>query len=162
MCRAGVKTGSIMKQRDIIVANTLTYSGTLPLIGSLVLLHFPMMVPTALPMAGLDAALIASAYSAVIISFLCGIHWTAYMFFSDRCPRHLLIISNVVALLAWVSLLLGNQLATTILQAGCFVFLLAMDVKLRNAGIHAEWFFRLRRNATLIVVLCLLLIAAVV
>jgi hypothetical protein len=154
-----INVRGIMKQLDINIANMLTYSGTLPLIGSAVLLYFPMMVPTALPMAGLDAALIASAYSAVIISFLCGIHWAAYLFFADRCPRHLLIISNVIALLAWLSLLLGNQLATTLLQAGCFVFLLAMDVKLRNAGIHAEWFFRLRRNATIIVVICLVLIA---
>jgi hypothetical protein len=151
-----------MKQLDITVANTLTYSGTLPLIGSVILLYFPMMIAPALPMAGLDGAVIASTYSAVIISFLCGIHWAAYLFITDRCPRHLLIISNVIALLAWVSLLLGSQLDTTLLQAGCFLFLLALDVKLRNAGIHAAWFFRLRRNATLIVVLCLLLIAAVV
>lgn len=147
-----------MKQRDIIVANTLTYSGTLPLIGSAVLLQFP----TLLPMAGLDAALIASTYSAVIISFLCGIHWAAYLFFADRCPRHLLIRSNVVALLAWVSLQTGNQLTTSLLQILCFLYLLALDSKLRDAGLLAEWFFRLRRNATLIVVSCLLLIAAVV
>lgn len=146
-----------MKQRDIIVANTLTYSGTLPLIGSVVLLQFP----TLLPMVGLDAAFIASTYSAVIISFLCGIHWAVYLFFVDRCPRHLLIRSNVVALLVWVSLLTGNQLTTLLLQILCFLYLLALDFKLRNAGILAEWFLRLRRNATLIVVLCLLFIAAV-
>lgn len=151
-----------MKQLDITIANALTYSGTLPLIGSVLLLYFPMMIPTALPIAGLGAALIASTYSAVIISFLCGIHWAAYLFFTDRCPRHLLIISNIVALLAWVSLLATHQLATTLLQAGCFLFLLVLDIRLRKAGIYAEWFFRLRRNATLIVVSCLVLIAAMV
>lgn len=160
MIRINVR--GIMKQLDIITANTLTYSGTLPLIGSVVLLHFPMIVPTALSITGLEAALIASTYSAVIISFLCGIHWAAYLFFTDRCPRHLLIISNMVALLAWVSLLLGHPLAAALLQAACFVFLLGLDVSLRDAGIYTEWFFRLRRNATLIVVICLLLIAAVV
>ena len=149
-----------MKQLDITVANTLTYSGTLPLIGAAILLHFPMIIPASLPMAGLDGAFIAGTYSAVIISLLCGIHWAAHLFFADSCPRHLLIISNIVALLAWVSLLLGNQLAAALLQAACFVFLLGLDVRLRNAGIHAEWFFRLRRNATIIVVICLLLIAA--
>jgi hypothetical protein len=151
-----------MKQLDINIANTLTYSGTLPLIGSVILLYFPMMIAPALPMAGLDGAVISSTYSAVIISFLCGIHWAAYLFFSDRCPRYLLIISNIVALLAWVSLLLSHQLAAALLQAACFIFLLGLDVWLRDAGIYAEWFFRLRRNATLIVVICLLLIAAVV
>ena len=151
-----------MKQLDITVANTLTYSGTLPLIGSVILLYFPTMIAPALPLAGLDGAVIASTYSAVIISFLCGIHWAAYLFFADRCPRNLLIISNIVALLAWVSLLLANQLAAALLQAACFVFLLGLDVRLRDAGIYPEWFFRLRRNATLIVVICLLLIAAAV
>lgn len=151
-----------MKQLDITVANTLTYSGTLPLIGSVILLYFPTMIAPALPMAELDGAVIASTYSAVIISFLCGIHWAAYLFFADRSPRNLLIISNIVALLAWVSLLLANQLAAALLQAACFVFLLGLDVRLRDAGIYTERFFRLRRNATLIVVICLLLIAAAV
>ena len=147
-----------MKQRDITVANALTYSGTLPLIASVIMLSFP----TAIPIAGLDGAVIASTYSAVIISFLCGIHWAVALFFADRYPRYLLISSNVVALLAWASLLATNQLATTLLQLVCFLYLLVLDVKLRNAGILAEWFFRLRRNATMIVALCLLLIAATV
>ena len=140
-----------MKQLDIILANTLTYSGTLPLICSAVILYFPV--------AGLDGAFIGSTYSAVIISFLCGIHWAAYLFFADRCPRYLLLSSNAVALLAWVSLLATNQLITTVLQVFCFLYLFALDSKLRNAGILAEWFYRLRRNATSIVVLCLLVIA---
>jgi hypothetical protein len=157
-----INTRYFMKQLDITVSNTLTYSGTLPLIGSVILLYFPTMIAPALPMAALDGAVIASTYSAVIISFLCGIHWAAYLFFADRSPRNLLIISNIVALLAWVSLLLANQLAAALLQAACFVFLLGLDVRLRDAGIYTEWFFRLRRNATLIVVICLLLIAAAV
>ncbi|MBU2099146.1 MAG: DUF3429 domain-containing protein [Gammaproteobacteria bacterium] len=146
-----------MKQFDITLANTLTYSGTLPLIGSVILL--------VVPMAGLDAALIASTYSAVIISFLCGIHWAAYLFFADRCPRNLLMTSNMVALLAWGSLLAANyvminQMGTLLLQALCFLYLLVLDWQLHKAGVLADWFIRLRRNATLIVVMCLLILAA--
>jgi len=143
-----------MKQHDITLANALTYSGTLPLIGSVITLYFPV--------AGLDGALIASTYSAVIISFLCGIHWATYLFFAERCPRNLLITSNIVALLAWVSLQATNQLITTVLQALCFLYLFALDSKLRDAGILADWFYRLRRNATIIVVLCLLVIAGLI
>jgi hypothetical protein len=148
----------IMKQLDINIAKTLTYSGTLPLIGSVILLYFP----TLLPLAELDGAFIASTYSAIIISFLCGIHWAAYLYFTDRCPRNLLIISNVVALLAWVSLLTTPQLAITLLHIFCFVCLFGLDMKLRSADIHAEWFIHLRRNASIIVVICLLLIAGAV
>ncbi|MDO9520309.1 MAG: DUF3429 domain-containing protein [Pseudohongiella sp.] len=146
-----------MKKFDITVANILTYCGTLPLIGSVIILFFPMAVP----MAGLDGAFIASTYSAVIISFLCGIHWAAYLFFAEKCPRNLLISSNVVALLAWVSLLTSNQLTTTLIQVLCFLYLLALDLKLRDTGILADWFFRLRRNATIVVVLCLVIIAVI-
>lgn len=96
----GAHIPDIMKQLDIPVANLLAYSGTLPLVGSVILLYLPMMIPATLPVVGLDSALVASTLSAVIVSFLCGIYWAAYLFFKDKCPRFLLIISKVVALLA--------------------------------------------------------------
>lgn len=148
-----------MKQSDITLANALTYSGTLPLIGSAILPGFPVTE--------LDAAFIASTYGAIIISFLCGIHWAVYLFFADKCPRNLLITSNIVALLAWGSLLAANYLlidpmGTLLVQALCFLYLLVLDWQLHKAGILADWFIRLRRNATAIVVICLLVIAGAV
>ena len=53
-----------MKQRQITLAKILTYSGTLPLIASVLSIYFPL--------AGFDSALIATSYAAIIISFLCG------------------------------------------------------------------------------------------
>ena len=140
-----------MKQRSIAWANILTLSGTLPLIASVVLIFFPL--------AGVNSALIVTSYGAVIISFLCGIHWAVYLFFEDKCPHHLLITSNAVALLAWASLLIPNPPIAILLQASCFLYLLALDARLREAGIIPEWFYSLRRNATIIVVLCLALVA---
>lgn len=132
------------------LAQILTYSGTLPLVGAVILTFFPI--------AGLDAQTIAKTYSAIIISFLCGIHWSVYLFFEDKCPRNLLITSNSVALLAWGSLLLNNSAITLILQIICFVYLLTLDKKLFDVSILPNWFFHLRRNATIIVVLCLSII----
>jgi hypothetical protein len=140
-----------MKQSQITLANVLTYSGTLPLIASAVCICFPIN--------GVDSSLIARTYGAIIISFLCGIHWAVYLFFAEKCPRNLLITSNVVALLAWASLLATHQLLAIILQALCFLYLLTLDLKLRDAGILPQWFYSLRRNATIIVVLCLAVIA---
>lgn len=136
-----------MKQNQITLANILTYSGTLPLIAAALL--------TQLPAATASAWIIATAYSAIIISFLCGIHWAIYLFFSEKCPRNLLITSNFVALLAWFSLLVAHQPMALILQMLCFIYLLALDLKLRDAGILPQWFYSLRRNATIIVVFCL-------
>lgn len=136
-----------MKQSQITLAKILTYSGTLPLIASALSIYFPV--------AGFDAVLIATTYVAIIISFLCGIHWAVYLFFAGKCPRNLLITSNVIALLAWSSLLVTHQPIALVLQSLCFLYLLTLDLKLRDAGILPHWFYNLRQNATIIVVLCL-------
>jgi hypothetical protein len=106
-----------------------------------------------------DSALIAITYSAIIISFLCGIHWAVYLFFAEKCPRNLLMTSNGVALLAWSSLLATHQSIAIALQAVCFLYLLTLDLQLRDGGILPQWFYGLRRNATMIVVVCLAVIA---
>jgi hypothetical protein len=140
-----------MKQSQIKLAKNLTYSGTLPLIASAVANYFPAT--------GWDSTFIARTYAAIIISFLCGIHWAVYLFFAEKCPRNLLINSNAVALLAWASLLTAHPLIAIVLQALCFLYLLTLDLKLRDAGMLQPWFYSLRRNVTIIVVLCLAIIA---
>ena len=141
----------MMNNTNRLLANSLTYSGTLPLIAAAACVCFAMRY--------FDSALIAITYSAMIISFLCGIHWAVYLFFAEKCPRNLLMTSNGVALLAWSSLLITHQSITIALQAVCFLYLLTLDLKLRDVGILPQWFYGLRRNATMIVVLCLAVIA---
>ena len=129
----------------------LTYAGTLPLI-----------IVAAQPIIGgvhlNDALWVSTTYSATILSFLAGIHWACYLFFSDRCPRNLLIISNAVALLAWISLLSPQQPWSVLLQILCFLYLFVLDSKLQQVNILPPWFYTLRRNATVIVVLSLCII----
>lgn len=140
-----------MKHNALFLTKILTYSGTLPLFASALSICFPVAI--------FDAPFVATTYSAIIISFLCGIHWAACLFFSERCPRNLLITSNVIALLAWASLLAPQQPITPLLQALCFLYLLTLDSRLRDAGIIPKWFYTLRRHATIIVVLCLTMLA---
>jgi hypothetical protein len=141
-----------MNRRNIILAKLLTYSGTLPLIGC--------AAAMLMPIGAIDAGFLARTYSAVIISFLCGIHWAAYLFFSEKCPRNLLVTSNIIALIAWLSLITAPQGISLLLPPFCFLYLLMLDMKLRDCGILPEWFYHLRRNATIIVVLCLSLIGS--
>lgn len=133
------------------MAQWLTYAGTLPLVIAAV-----EMVAGRIPSD--DAAWIASTYSAIILSFLAGIHWACYLFFAQACPRNLLITSNAVALLAWLSLLAQHQPWSVLLQIFCFLYMLALDYKLQHAAILPQWFYVLRRNATIIVVLLLCII----
>lgn len=137
-----------MKPSSVLLAQILTYGGTLPLIACAALVTTSYHDPSIIR--------IACTYSAIIVSFLCGIHWAIYLFFSEKCPRNFLISSNGIALLAWGSLLsLGHHSLSFLLQAVCFLYLLTLDLKLRDAGVLPEWFYTLRRNATGIVVLCL-------
>ncbi len=140
-----------MKKSDIQLANILTYSGTLPLVACSVLSLARITV--------LDSHLLASTYSAVIISFLCGIHWSTFLLLAEKCSVNLLLTSNIFALLAWTSLLFPYQEMTYLFQALCFICLLLIDLKLRNSDVLPEWFFHLRRNATGIVVSCLVALA---
>jgi Protein of unknown function (DUF3429) len=139
---------SIMTRTSIRLAQALSFCGTLPFIGA-VLLHI-------MPLYGLDSALIARSYGALIISFICGIHWAAFLFFADQCPRSLLLMSNVVTLLAWVPLFFHAVILSSCLHSACFIYLLASDYRLMRAGIYPLWFFNLRCHATLIVVACLI------
>ncbi len=62
-----------MNEKNILVARVLTYTGIMPF------LFLGMAV--ALQASGLDYSLALFAYGAVIISFLCGIHWAVFLFF---------------------------------------------------------------------------------
>lgn len=140
-----------MKDGDIKLAKVLTYSGTIPLLACVGLIFSPI--------AGVDNRLAATTYAAIIASFLCGIHWAIFLFFSEKCAYNLLITSNVLALLAWSSLLISFQEIAFIIQALCFLILLLLDFQLRNTGVLPEWFYHLRRNATIIVVSSLIAMA---
>lgn len=140
-----------MKNKDLALARMLTYLGTLPLVGCVALIFAPIT--------GLDSAVVASAYAAVIVSFLCGIHWAVFLFFSEKSPTNLLVTSNIVALVAWGSLLVNNHAIAFVLQCLCFLTVFMLDFKLHRAGILPEWFYSLRRNATVIVVICLTALA---
>jgi hypothetical protein len=137
----------MIKKENSLLIKVLTYCGAFPLIFCAVarLAHFNQG----------DISVVAQTYGAIIISFLCGIQWSAYLFFPNKCSYYLLISSNVVALLAWASLLATNASVAIILQILCFLYLLTLDLKLRDGGILPEWFYHLRRNVTIIVVVCL-------
>jgi hypothetical protein len=134
--------------RDRRLSMLLTYAGTLPLVIAAAGLIVGRLDPNLV-------VVVASTYSAMIVAFLAGIHWACYLFFAERCSYNLLITSNIVALLAWLSLLIPHQQFLLGLQILCFLFVLLLDDKLRRADILPSWFYALRRNATVIVVVSL-------
>jgi hypothetical protein len=141
----------IMNKKNIMCARVLTYTGIIPF------LFLGMAV--ALQARGLDYSLALFAYGAVIISFLCGIHWAVFLFFSQNCSRNLLWYSNAITLIGWLSVLPVMSHFAFLLQILSFVYLLTLDRELYRNEVIPSWFFRLRLNATLIVILLLFITA---
>lgn len=144
-----------MKPLQQNIAQILTYCGTIPLVASALGLMLGVVVLE-------QVTPIAMGYGAIIIAFLSGIHWAVYVFFAERCPTNLLITSNIAALLAWASLFIPLVLGGIMLQILCFHYLLRLDNKLQQIAILPLWFYRLRRNATVIVIVSLSIIAGFV
>ena len=140
-----------MNEKNILAARFLTYSGIIPFV------FFAMAV--ALHVGGFDYRLALFAYGAIIISFLCGIHWAVFLFFSQNCSRNLLFHSNAISLLGWLSVLVAMSYVTFALQIVCFLYLLMLDRELYRNKVIPSWFFHLRLNATIVVVLLLLITA---
>lgn len=134
----------------IFLAQSLTYAGTLPLIAAVFAAY--------LNLEGVDALNMARFYAAVIVAFLGGLHWAHYLFQGSKCPRNLLATSSATACLAWSSLMLPAVKLALALQSLCFIYLLVLDYRLKEAKSLPPWFYALRSNATAIVVVCLMML----
>lgn len=141
----------IMNEKNILAAQLLTYTGIIPFLflGMAVALHA----------SGLDYRLALFSYGAVIISFLCGIHWAAFLFFSQHFSRNLLFHSNAISLLGWLSVLPVMSYLTFALQIVCFLYLVILDLELYRNNVIPLWFFHVRLNATIVVIVLLFITA---
>lgn len=105
-----------------------------------------------------DAALLGrgwlssvQVYAAIIASFVCGIHWGAALFSPQGPATRLFLASNVAALLAWLAAMLPPR-AGFFLLAALFGVLLLVDRDLWRRGLWPDWFWRLRRAISAVVV----------
>lgn len=130
-----------MTAADRLLATRLTYAGILPPWLGLGLAPY-----IGFPQAGFGAM----TYSAVIASFVCGMHWGVHMHAQGRLPVQLLLTSNIGALLAWALVLASIWsmplafIGLTLVLAG----LLVIDRRLLSANLIEPWFWMLRRNAS--------------
>lgn len=135
-----------MNLRQIRLAKALTVLGAVPFLAAV-----------AARLYGLDALHIryfSLSYGAVIASFLSGMHWGLYLTNAQATRTNLLVTSNLFALLAWASLIVFSVEMQYLIQVFCFSGLLLIDRKLTNDGILERWFYELRIQISLVVVLC--------
>lgn len=136
-----------MQADQITLAKLLTLFGGVPFVAAILArllgLHY----------FDIDAALLS--YSAVIISFLCGMHWGLCLSATGDFKINLLLSSNIMALLAWASLLVEIIVLQYIIQIICFASLFIIDYWLHKGNIIPTWFYQLRKVITLVVILSL-------
>ena len=131
--------------------STLTYAGALPFIACALL-----------PWIGVDSILnfgtaefVARSYGLAIASFLAGAHWGTFLYHREASPTNLFLTSNAVVLAAWFSFLMNVPAISLFVLILAFLYLLFIDYRLFAAGLLIDYYFRLRRNVTVIVVVCL-------
>jgi hypothetical protein len=139
-----------MSKHNILQAQLLTYAGTLPFFGLLIgnqLGYFSSLA-------------FIITYSSLIISFLCGIHWAIFIFFSEKIKLNLFVISNLITLTVWTCFLFSNPKTIFVIHILSFILLFFIDKKLVQLRIIPTWFYIIRKRATVIVLTSLILILA--
>ncbi len=126
------------------LAFLLAMAGTLPFFLGLLLLV------AGWPLQQFSGAMLSHTYGVVIVSFLAGIQWGVYLFAQGHL--NLFIASNLIALLAWFSLLLAGRFIGFLLLDVCFIAALVVDWYCHRDGIISKWFWTLRWQVSAIVI----------
>ncbi len=136
-----------MNKQQIKLAGVLTLLGALPFVATVVAQFSGV--------SAFHTSYFSLTYGAVILSFLGGMHWGIFLSQAHATRINLLVTSNLFTLLAWGSLLMLVPITQYLIQITCFLALLLIDRKLAADGMIERWFYNLRKQVTLVVVVCL-------
>ena len=128
----------------------LTYCGSIPFI----FLTYLIFSKTTNFLA-FNVTLMLVSYGAIILSFISGMHFS-YAILQDKMHIRLLVLSNIVALVSWLCLLINFKLALVVIIIG-YIFNLIIDFVSYKNLVLEKWFFNLRLRISLIVIFCLVL-----
>jgi hypothetical protein len=138
---------------DTQLVKQLMYAGTVPfLLGALIL-----TLNINVPLSEHYFEIILMSYTLVIVSFLSGIHWAIGLLCPEKSPTNLFILSNAVTLFVWFVFTVSCAGLFFLVSAVVFIVLMWVDQKLFRASVISREYFRLRKQATGVVVICLLL-----
>ena len=136
----------------IYLTKLLTYSGSIPFILLTIII---LSGKEYILQINITEALIF--YSAIILSFISCIHFS-YAILKNLSYKSTLITSVTIALLSWLSLLVNIRIGFIILIV-CYVINIIIDRFAYEKKIISKWFYELRRNISIIVILCIVSIA---
>ena len=102
---------------------------------------------------------VLSSYSLLIVSFMAGILWGVYLIRSNEISLNLLLISNVIAVVAWAGFILLPIRLVLLCHAVLFLLLLYIDRDAVKAGVLTEAYLKIRYGVSGVVVASLLVAA---
>ena len=134
----------------------LTYLGGLPFIFCTVLLQIDIKT---IPIFG-DVETMLSSYTVIILAFMFGILWGLKSNINNLIddsviPINIFMVSALATTVTWLCYLLLSFDLFLIYSIGLYLFLLFLDNRLFQYNIISIHYFYLRRNITVIVVICL-------
>jgi len=100
--------------------------------------------------------MIAHTYGAVIIGFLGGIQWGISL--KSTTKHSYFLISNLLALMAWLSLFTFASFFGIAILVLAFLLALGIDRHAYKAELIPEWFWQLRLHISSVVILTLVLL----
>jgi hypothetical protein len=140
---------------------TLTYLGFLPFLLALLIAVYGQLglseyLSYELRFARFKSYTVAHTYGAVIVAFLGGIQWGISL--GQPVNQQYFISSNVLALMAWLSLFMFASLTGVALITVAFIMALWVDRHAFNTGLLPDWFWTLRKRISLLVISSLILL----
>ena len=123
-----------------------TYAGAVPFIACAMMLY-----------SGIDTingvgsvSNISAVFALIVVSFIAGLHLGTYLMYRTQTPKALFIISNVIAVIAWASLLFADLTTAILILIFAFAYLLLVDYLLRRELFISKGYFNTRLIVTLI------------
>jgi hypothetical protein len=134
----------------------LALAGTIPFVAGALL---PLLGRDSLPYLGPLDQLVAS-YGLAIVCFLAGAHWGTYLSGRSTGSLNLFVISNAIFLAVWFAYVGTSVKMAIAIQIAAFLTLLFIDLRLSTSGVISATYFRVRKVATLIAIVSLLIVIA--
>jgi hypothetical protein len=122
------------------VATALTYMGALP---------FWLLMLAPETVAGVNTASVFLSYGAIISSFMAGTLWGTDT--RGRGDVLVIVTSNVFALVAFATLVLGLSVTALLMQMVLFGFLLLADYRTLARRDDQRWYWKLRLQVNVVV-----------
>lgn len=134
-----------------------TYAGALPFLACALMLYSGIHQLGSLG----SVNEIVAVYALILISFIAGVHLGTYLFYNTKTPKPLFIISNIIAAIAWVSLLFTTLANATLILIGAFIYLLGVDFLLKRELFISPTYFVTRFIVTAISAGSLLFVSSI-